>query len=133
MDQDWVRELRAYANKFLSVKKFTRKHITTISDFLDLAIVLSNKNPGDSPIRYAVKVLSKKKYTDNEVMSFTIMYLSRICYIYPYFIDILDEILERNKPDKETKQLLSREINSIIWEHIDYSRSDVCCGEYALL
>ena len=125
LDQDWVRELRAYANKFLSVKKLTRKHITTISEFLDLAIALSNKNPGDSPIRYAVRVLSKKKYTDNEVMAFTIMYLSRICYIYPYFIDIFDDILKRNKPDKETRFLLSKEINSIMWEHVDYSRSDV--------
>ena len=125
LDQDWVRELRAYANKFLSRKKLSRKQITTISEFLDLAIALSNKNPGDSPIRYAVKVLSKKKYTDNEVMAFTIMYLSRICFIYPYFIDIFDDILARNKPDKDTRYLLSKEINSIMQEHVDYSRSDV--------
>lgn len=125
LDQDWVRELRAYSNKFLAAKQLTRKKVTTVSEFIDLAIALSDNNPGDSPIRYAVKVLSRKKFMDDEVMAFTIMYLSRVCYIYPYFIDLFNDILKRNKPNKKIKSLLSKEINSIMNEHIEYSRSDV--------
>lgn len=125
LDQDWVRELKAYTNKFLSKKKVSKSDINTISEFIDLALNLAKNNPGDSPIRYAVKVLSKKKYKDDDVLAFVIMYLSRICFIYPYFIDVFDELLEKNKPSINIIELLSKEINAIANEHLKYSRSDV--------
>ncbi len=53
------------------------------------------------------------------------MYLSRICYIYPYFIDVFYEILEKNPPTAKMLSIVSNEINSILKEHLEYSRSDV--------
>jgi hypothetical protein len=53
------------------------------------------------------------------------MYLSRLCFIYPYFIDVFDLLLESNKPSGKILELVEKEINSIAKEHIKYSRSDV--------
>lgn len=125
LDQDWVRELKAYTNKFLTSKEVTKKDINVLSEFIDLALNLAKSNPGDSPIRYAVKILSKKLYKDNDVFAFVIMYLSRLCFIFPYFIDVFDLILEKNTPSDEILELVEKEINSIAKEHIKYSRSDV--------
>lgn len=125
LDQDWVRDLKAFTNKFLTKEKITKKDINTISDFLDLSLSLAKGNPGDSPIRYAVKILSKKVFGDNDSFAFTLMYLSRICFIYPYFIDVFSEILERNKLNKSMKELVEKEINALLHEHKKYSRSDV--------
>lgn len=125
LDQHWVRELKAYTNKFLQDKKLSKSSISTLSEFIDLSINLSESNPDDSPIRYAVKILSKKKFQDNDIYSFVVMYLSRICFIYPYFIDVFDEILEKNKPSVGILELVEKEINSIANEHLKYSRSDV--------
>ena len=125
LDQDWVRDLKAFTNKFLTKKKIGTKDINTISEFLDLSLRLAERNPGDSPIRYAVKILSKKVFKDNDSFAFVLMYLSRICFIYPYFIDVFNDILERNKLNKQMKQLVEREINALLNEHKKYSRSDV--------
>lgn len=125
LDQDWVRDLKAFTNKFLTKKEISTKDVNTISEFIDLALKLAEGNPGDSPIRYAVKILSKKKYSDNDSFAFVLMYLARICFIYPYFIDVFDEIFEKNKLNKAIKKLAAKEINAIIKEHKKYSRSDV--------
>jgi hypothetical protein len=127
IDEDWVRALRQYSSKFLKKNKYKENDINTLSEFIDLAIKLSKDNPGDSPIRYAVKILSNKLYADERTFGFVIMYLSRLCFIYPYFIDVFDEILERNEKNitKEILALLETEINSLTKEHIKYSRSDV--------
>lgn len=127
IDEDWVRLLRQYSNKFLRKNKYKEKDINTLSEFIDLAIKLSKDNPGDSPIRYAVKILSNKEYLDNRTLGFVIMYLSRLCFIYPYFIDVFDELLERNDKyiSKDIRELIESEINCLTKEHIKYSRSDV--------
>jgi len=125
LDQDWVRELKSYSNRFLNLKKLTKRNINNVSEFIDLALSLSKSHPGDSPIRYAVKILSKKELMDNDIFAFTLMYLSRICFIYPYFIDVFDELLTKNKPTGLIKKLVSKEINSLVQEHLKYSRSDV--------
>lgn len=127
IDEDWVRALRQYSSKFLRKNKYKESDINSLSEFIDLAIKLSKDNPSDSPIRYAVKILSNKLYGDRRTLSFVIMYLSRLCFIYPYFIDVFDELLERNKKKitKDVLKILEDEINSLTKEHIKYSRSDV--------
>ncbi len=125
LDQYWVRELKVFANKFLTEESLSKKDINTISEFIDLSLNLSEKNPEDSPIRYAVRILSKKKYKDDDIYAFVIMYLSRVCFIYPYFIDLFNELIKINKPSENITELIAKEINSIIKEHIKYSRSDV--------
>lgn len=125
LDQNWVRELKAYTNKFLLEKDITKKEINVLSEFVDLALNLAKSNPSDSPLRYAVKILSKKIYKDDDVLAFVIMYLSRICYIYPYFIDVFDLFLDNNNPNDNIIELVKKEINAIAKEHVKYSRSDV--------
>lgn len=127
IEENWVRTLREYSSKFLSKKEFSDNDIDTISEFIDLTIQLSKSNPGDSPVRYAVKVLSKKDFSGEKAFGFVLMYLSRICFIYLYFIDVFDDILEHNKKNINTNilEILEVEINSITKEHIKYSRSDV--------
>lgn len=127
IEESWVRVLREYASKFLTKKEFKDEDVNTICEFIDLTIQLSKSNPGDSPVRYAVKVLSKKDFSGEKAFGFVLMYLSRICFIYPYFIDVFDEILEHNKKNISANilEIIETEINSITKEHIKYSRSDV--------
>ena len=125
IEEDWVRDLKAYANKFLTESELSKSDINYVSEFIDLSIKLTKKNPNDSALRYAVKVISDKRFADNDVYVFTIMYLSRICFIYPYFIDVFYEILNNNPPNAKMIALFSKEINSILKEHLEYSRSDV--------
>lgn len=125
IEEDWIRALKSYANTFLNDEILKNKHANYVSEFVDLAIRLTNKNPNDSAIKYAVKILSKKKYQDKDLYILLIMYLSRVCFIYPYFIDVFDEILSKNSLDNDIIELIKKEINSILKEHKEYSRSDV--------
>jgi len=127
IDPDWVRDLREYSSRFLAKKKFTSADINTLSEFCDLSIRLSKQNPSDSPLRYAVKILASKKFADEKSLTFVLMYLSRICFIHPYFIDVFDSLIETNKKriKNDVFEILKKEINSLTKEHIKYSRSDV--------
>lgn len=125
IEEEWVRELKFFANIFLADDELSKKNINHISHFIDIAIKLTKKYPNDSALKYAVKIISKKKFIDNDVLIFTIMNISRICFIYPYFIDVFYDILEINDRDSSISKLITREINVIICEHLEYSRSDV--------
>lgn len=125
LEEDWIWELKSFTNSFLKDETLRNKHINILSQFFDLTIKLSNDFPDDSAIRYAVKVLANKKIVDNDVYAFIILSLSRICFIHPYFIDVFDEIFSNNKITGKLKPSVEIEINSLMIEHIDYSRSDV--------
>jgi len=125
IESTWIRRIKIYHNSFLNSDKLANKDINTVSEFLDLALELNKQFPDDSAIRYAVKIISQKVLSENDVYAFVIMYLSRICFIYPYFIDVFDDILSKNKPDEKIKKIIMIELNSIMKEHLDFSRSDV--------
>lgn len=127
IDENWVRKLRQYSSKFLDKKEYEEADINTLSEFIDLSINLSKDNPGDSPIRYAVKVLSNKVFKDEKTLGFITMSLSRLCFIYPYFIDLFDDLLTKNMKyiTPDLKAIIETEINSLAKEHLKYSRSDV--------
>lgn len=127
IDADWVRSLREYSSKFLKKRNIKSDDINTLSEFIDLSIKLSKEHPSDSPLRYSVKILASKRYMDKRSLAFVLMYLSRICFIYPYFIDVFDVLLRRNKKrvNDEIHEILTKEINTLTKEHIKYSRSDV--------
>jgi hypothetical protein len=124
-DDEWINELKFFINIFLSEEKLYNKHIYMLGQFFDLIIKLVKQFPDESPIRYAVKVLSEKKFIDNDVFAFVILNLSRICFLYPYFIDLFDNIFLNNKITLKIKLSIEEELNSIIYEHLQYSRSDV--------
>ena len=129
LDDDWVRQLRDFSNAHLgnAKKEITSGDLTKVSDFLDLAISLNEKNPEEATIRYAAQILTKKKYASKKVFAFVIIYLSRICFIHPYFIDLFHKLLRVNKKliDKKLLSLIEDEINSIINEQVKNSLSDV--------
>lgn len=127
INEDWVRNLRFVASSFLKEKVLKSKDIDRISDFIDLGIKLSTDNPSDSPLKYMVKVLTKKIYGDQDTLIFVLIRLFRICFIYPYFIDALEDLLMVNSDsiNDDIRQLLEVETNALIKEHIKYRRSDV--------
>lgn len=125
LDDEWINELKFFINVFLNEGELKNKHINMLSQFFDLIIKLVKKYPDESPIRYAVKVLSNKKFIDNDVYAFVVLNLSRICYIYPYFIDLFDDIFTENGITQKLKSSIEDELNSLIYEHLQYSRSDV--------
>ncbi|MGQ2983124.1 RNA-directed DNA polymerase [Flavobacterium sp.] len=125
LEESWVRELKSFANTFLNKIEFTNADINILSEFIDLAIKLSNDNPSSSSIKYAVKILSLKIYKDVDVYAFIIMYISRVCFIYPYFIDVYYSIFQLNPIPTKLKPLIEVEINSILKEHLEFSRSDI--------
>ena len=124
-DEDWIRELKLFSNNFLNNKELYNKDINIVAQFFDLTISLNNKFPNDSAIRYAVKVLCNKKFIQNDIFAFVILRLSRICFQYPYFIDLFDDIFKINPITEKLKSSINTEINSLINEHSQYNRSDV--------
>lgn len=124
-DEDWIRELKLFSTNFLSDQKLSNKHINIVAQFFDLTITLNNKFPNDSAIRYAVKVLCNKTFSDNDIYAFIILRLSRICFQFPYFIDLFDDIFNTNPITAKLKDSITIEINSLINEHSKYNRSDV--------
>ncbi|MFA9189165.1 RNA-directed DNA polymerase [Flavobacterium magnesitis] len=124
-DDDWVNELKFFINIFLTEDRLHNKHMNMLGQFFDLIVKLVKRYPDESPIRYAVKVLSNKKFVDNDVFAFVILNLSRICFLYPYFIDLFDNIFINNEISSKIKPSIEEELNSIIYEHLQYSRSDV--------
>lgn len=124
-DEDWIRELKLFSTNYLNEKELSNKHINIVAQFFDLTITLNNKFPNDSAIRYAVKVLCNKKFIENDIFAFVILRLSRICFKYPYFIDLFDDIFETNPITEKLKSSVTIELNSLINEHSQYNRSDV--------
>lgn len=127
IEENWVRSLRNHSSNFLEHGDFENNDVNRISEFIDLAIKLSKEYPSDSPLRFAVRILSRKNFTGEKAFAFVIMYLSRICFIHPYFIDIFDDLLTKNKKNitNDLFDILETEINTLTKEHIRYSRSDV--------
>ncbi len=125
IEEDWIRSLKAYANQFLAESELTNNHTNFVSEFIDLAIKFTNENPSDSAIKYATKILSNKVYKSKDLFILLVLYLSRVCFIYPYFIDTFDDILSKFEITEDLKKLIQKEINSILKEHKEYSRSDV--------
>lgn len=124
-DDEWINEIKFFINIFLSEDKLQNKHINMLGQFFDLIIKLVKRYPDESPIRYAVKILSNKKFENNDVFAFVILNLSRICFLYPYFIDLFDDIFSNNLITDKIKPSVEEELNAIIYEHLQYSRSDV--------
>jgi hypothetical protein len=124
-DEDWINELKKFSSFFLNYDELKNKHINILSQFFDLIIKLVNEYPDDSPIRYAVKLLANKTFKENDVYAYVILNLSRICFIYPYFIDVFDDIFTKNTITQKLKSNVEIEINSLLKEHLNYLRSDV--------
>lgn len=125
-DEDWVNRLNEYCANFLNQNHYTIKELRKITGFIDLAIKLSDENPGESPYKYAVKILSKKHY-DETALKYVLLYLFRICFVFPYFIDVLFDLLQNNhsKINDDLKSILKDEIEIVLNEHLPYGRSDV--------
>lgn len=124
----WVRKIREYNNVHLSNNDdITQKDILRINDFIDLTIDLVNKYPDESSLKYAVRILANKNYVDYEIFSYILSSLSHICFLYPYFIDVIYDLLEKNngRIDEKIRTQLQEAINIIFKEHIKNNLSDV--------
>ena len=97
------------------------------------------KNPDESAIRFAAKVLVGKRYEDFETFRLVFRYFLNLCYLYPYVIDICDlfvELVVDVFPEKidEFKYILKGSIEAMLEEHIPYHRSDVMAwGIYLMI
>lgn len=126
INEDWVRKLRQ-AIDWKEVNYFNKNKVI---GFMDLSSELFAKNPGDSTIRYAVKVLKNKKYKNYSVYKLVLRYFLNLCFLYPYVLDVCDDFIEigldkfSNSFD-EIKSILEVSLGKIIDEHIKYGRSDV--------
>ncbi len=126
LNDDWVRKLRQY----ISWKEVNKADKNKIVGFLDLASDLFQKNPNESPIRYAVRVLGNKAYKDYSTYILILRYFLNLCFLFPYVIDICDDLVRIGiktfpKKEAEIKKMLKKSLEAILSEHIKYYRSDV--------
>ena len=126
LDDDWVRNLRQFVN-FKEVDRFNKNKVIGL---LELSSDLFKKNPDESSIRYAAKVLSGKKYIDYSAYRIVLRYFLNLCFLYPYVIDICDNFISigiRSFPENEKaiKAVLKNAIEVFLNEHVNYRRSDV--------
>ena len=126
LNDDWVRRLR----QFVEWKEINILNKNKVIGFLDLASELFIENPSESPIRYAAKVLMKKKYKEYTAYNLILRYFLNLCFLYPYVIDICDDIISlgiKTFPTKADgiKEILMKSLHEILKEHVEYRRSDV--------
>jgi hypothetical protein len=89
LNESWVRKLKAA----IAWKEIGKKQKDMVISFLDLSSELFMENPRESPIRYAIQVIRKKKYTDYETFHIVFQYYLNLCFLYPYIVDICHEFL----------------------------------------
>lgn len=97
--EHWVRKI----NTIDVVTNYGKVDYKNCRAYLDFAIEMAKKEGDNSSIlKYAIKVLSKQKLTDNakKYMEKTVFHL---CLIYPYLVSLLDEyvfsVCETNESD----------------------------------
>lgn len=125
LNESWVRKLRAD----IDWTKIGKNKKDAVISFLDLASELFIENPGESPIRYAVQVVRKKKYTDYETFRLVFQYYMNLCFLYPYIIDICHHFINIGikKFSPRKKDILNeveKFLNRFLVEHIPYRRTD---------
>lgn len=126
LNENWVGQLKLYSN-IDEVNKYSKARVIA---FLDLASELFNNNPDESSIRYAAKIILSKKFTDYSTYILILKYFLNLCYLYPYIIDVIDDLVEigLNKFPVQhlaIKENLKNSLGTIIKEHSQYHRSDV--------
>ena len=126
LNEDWVRKLK----QFIDWKEISRFNKDKIIGFFDLSNELFQKNPSESPIRYAAKVLIGKKYVDFSSYNLILGYFLNLCFLFPYVLDICDGLMEigiRRFPgwEKQIKERVQESLEKILIEHVKYNRSDV--------
>lgn len=122
---EWVRNLR----RISGWKSVSANNRNQAIDFLDEASELFKENPNESPIRYALKVLSKKRFDDFESFELVFSYILNLCFLFPYVIDMLGRFIELGLSEfpqqkEKTMMLLQRSINHVVNEHIRFARTD---------
>lgn len=126
LNEDWVHKLKSYID-WKEINSFNRNKVL---DFLDLSCELFRKNPSESPIRYAAKVLTNKKFKDYKTYELIMRYLFNLCFLFPYVVDICDDLINRGIQAfpiraPEIKKILKESVQRMLKEHTKYRRSDV--------
>ena len=131
INESWVRQLRQLSKK----GELKRGQKNDVIDFLDLASELFKKNPNESPIRYAVTVLSKKNIKDFITYKLILNYILNLCVLYPYIIDQLGDLILKGVHDfkirrKDILDSVEVILNQIIDEHILFARTDAIAWSF---
>lgn len=125
-ENEWIHEIKSYIKIFLKEDELSNKHINDLSLFFDLIIKLVKKEPSESSIKYAVKILATKKFKEKDVFIFTVLSLSRICFFYPYFIDVFEDLFDNNLSFfTENNEGIATELENLLKEHLRHNRSDI--------
>ncbi len=125
LNESWVRKLKAV----IVWKEIGKEEKDAAISFLDLSSELFIENPGESPIRYAIQVIRKKKYTDYETFHLILQYYFNLCYLYPYIIDVCHYFINiglKSFPSRK-KEILEEAtlfLNKFFNEHVSYKRTD---------
>ena len=106
----WVRKL----NTFIILEQMEYIKFNEVRAYLDLAIELVQNNKENTAIiNYAIKVIAKRKLTDNARRYF-IKTVFHLAIIYPYLIQLLEEyIFDNFNVSKDSIQNLSQRIFNI--------------------
>jgi len=136
LTRDWVHKLR---NGFeLKVEgEINKNDKKSILRFLDVASELFEKYPNESPLKFALKILSANKYRDYKIYKIVVKYILNMTFLFPYLIDICDKMIEIGlKFFPEAKidilGLFQEKLGQILQEHIKYHKSDVTTWCYYL-
>lgn len=125
MNEDWVRKLRMA----IEWQTIGEKEKDSVVGFLDLSSELFEKNPSESSIRYAAKVLNNKKFVDYSTYKLVLRYFLNLTFLFPYIVDTCDQLIFQGvnsfKSDiAEINSILEGALEIILTEHIKYRRSD---------
>lgn len=114
-----------------------KQHVDRIISFLDNAIVMTNKYPDGSPLKYTLKILSNHIYNDVNTYLTIAKYIFHITTQYPYLISTCGKFItigynQFPESKKKLDKCVASFLNMIIDMHSPYKRSDALTWSMAI-
>ncbi|PUD88017.1 reverse transcriptase [Helicobacter pylori] len=124
-EEEWINQLKIFK---MDEYKGKIKYPSVVA-FLDKSIALIKQNDNKASIlKYAIKMLNKKKMTDN-AREYYFSTLHHLALLYPYLIPCIEEVFDNNNYSIQTNQI--QEISKDIFKAGSKNNNHEACS-YAL-
>lgn len=123
----WVTKLRSLSQSIPKI--IDESNSSTMEDFLNVMVDLSKKHPHESPMKYGLKILIKRRFIDFKSYLNTCKYVFHLGILFPYLLETCEAFINTGynyfDQDTESLNILVKDfICKIILTHVEYRRSD---------
>ena len=134
-NSSWVTSLRILN---LSLPKtIDDKNVSVVENFLNLTVDLSKNYPQESPLKYALKILVDRHFTDANSYLNICKYVLHLTILHPYILESSEKFINIgyknfSKSKTELDILVENFIVELVKIHAPYKRSDALTWAMAI-